>query len=162
MSKGGPLTADGLPSATTIALILTFVITASMFVPTAVGFVSYDQVQTAEMTVEEIDIVDDGSTLHLTIAFSNPTIATVDVVGAELFAYVDGDIVNHIAGVRADQTTVSPGETQQFDVRVPIRDGQTERVEQALASGNLVLSGDIWVEVSNERRTVNLKRSSHD
>lgn len=162
MSEGGPPTANGLPLAATIALILTFVLTASMFVPTAVGFVSYDQVQTAEMTVERIDVADDGEMLLLSIAFANPTIETVDVVGAELYARVDGDIVNHIAGVRADQATVPTGETRRFHVRVPIRDGQVDRVQQALDSGNLVFSGNIWVEVSNERRTVDLERSSHD
>lgn len=162
MSEGELVPPRRLPSAVTVGLGLVFVLAAAMFVPTAVGFVSYDQVQTADVTVEEVRFADDGSTLELTIAFTNPTFSEVEVISAEMYARVDGDIVNHIAGVRADAGSISGGETRRFEVRMPLRAGQTDRVEAAFESGRLLISGELWVEVSNERRPVTVEESYHD
>jgi hypothetical protein len=154
MSVGRRTVTRAKPSATTAGLLLVFAVTAALFVPTVIGYVSFDEVKTAEMTVEDASMAGDRSTLELTVGFSNPTGAAVTVVDAETTARVDGTAVTRIAGVSVERVTVPPGETGTFVMRKSILDGEQERANSGLREDSLAISGKVWVEVRGEKTSV--------
>lgn len=158
MSSGRLVVVRARPSAATLGLLLTFAVTASLFVPTVIGYVSYDEVKTAEMTVEDVSIADGDSVLELSVAFTNPTGVEVAIIGAETYARVDGDVVTRTAGVSVERTTVPSGGTETFEMRMLLRDGGRERARAGIRDGTIAVSGKIWVEIRGEKTSVMLER----
>lgn len=147
----------GRPWAFAAGLLLTVTVATSLFVPTVVGYVSYDQVKTADVTVEDAAVADDGTALAVTVAFSNPTRAPVVVVDAETVARVDGTAVTRVAGVSVQRTTVDPGETGAVEFRLPMRDGRLDTARSGIRDGSLTVTGKVWVEVRGAKNSVILR-----
>lgn len=143
-----------VPGRVTVVALLTLAVTVALFAPTVVGFVSYEKVLSGDVGVDSMAVSEDGSHLVATMTFSNPTQVPVTVTDAGIYVRANRTLVNSVGGIEVDETTVPPGETGTFEVRLPLLDGQTDRARNGLASDTVTATGEIVVDVRGEDRQI--------
>lgn len=131
------------------------VVTALLFHSSLLAYVSLYEVSTADVSADSARLADDGDAIVVQLRVSNPSSREVTVTGAQVFARVNGTLVNDVGGVEVNRTTLAPGRTSTVTLRLPLLADRSTAVS-AWTSGNasLVLSGDLGVSVRGRTMTV--------
>lgn len=122
--------------------------TAVLFAQAATGHLAAMHVQGADATVVDYSVTDDGS-LELAVRIDNPTVRDVELTGARLNAYVDGEQVTDGTTARLDDVTIESGETERVLIPLGLREGGPDAVRSA-APEELEVRGQLKVFVDDE------------
>ncbi|WP_158057442.1 hypothetical protein [Halorussus halophilus] len=160
------MAADALPvwsrkPVTLAVLVAIGVGTVAVFVPTLSSYVAVQHTSSIGATPVEYETMDSGETLVVTVELENPTRATYTVSYVQLTGYADGTELTKL-GAELSETTVSPGETVQIEIRTPVREGQRERTRNALASGTLSATGELTGKIRDRQIRVPVTAGEND
>jgi hypothetical protein len=147
-----------LPKVQTLAVLLALCAATALFVPTVVGYVSYDEVETADVAVSSASLADDDSTLRVTLEFTNPTRVPVEVFRVEPFVRDRVGLVNSVTRADFTTTTVPPGETGAIEVRIPVLSGLRDRALTGLENDSLTISGELKVRVRGVKNSIRIEQ----
>ncbi|WP_158057444.1 hypothetical protein [Halorussus halophilus] len=127
---------------TVASFLLVALIATALFVPTLSAHISVMNKVSIEATPVEYETADGGETLVATIRIDNPTRSAYTVSFGRLYGNVEGAAVTKL-GAEVDETTVPPDETETVTARLAIKDGESERVAEAIESGTLTVTGQL-------------------
>lgn len=104
--------------------------TAALFAQAATGHLAAMHVQGADATVVDYEVTDDGA-LDLTVRIHNPTVRDVELTGARMNVYVDGQQVTDGTTASIDDVTVESGETKRVKIPLGLREAGDDRLRNA-------------------------------
>jgi LEA14-like dessication related protein len=146
--------------ATLVGVVVLVLVSASLFHPTLTAYVSLHQVQTATVAVDDVHLDDGAEALVVELTVENPTGQQVTVTGAQIFARVDGTLVNSVAGTQVGEAPIPARGTTTTGVRLPLVDDHTETVQRwADGDGQLALSGELRVRIRDRQEGIRLEWS---
>lgn len=151
MSDSRPSNGIPIPSKSTIGILLALLIMGSLFVPTTMAYISYDSIQTADISVEETRLNESATSMIVEVSFHNPTNVEATVVGGYTEVRVDGLMVSQPASTFMENTTIPAGETKTVTMRVWLEEGRTGLAEQGIQQGTVKVNGELQVSIRNER-----------
>jgi LEA14-like dessication related protein len=117
-----------------LVLVGTFLLVAGLttvlFAQAVTGHLASMHVQGADVTVVDYDVTDDGG-FDLTVRIHNPTVRDVELTGARMNAYVDGEQVTDGTTASMDLVTIESDETKRVTIPLGLREGGADRLRNA-------------------------------
>lgn len=105
-------------------------VTTALFAQAVTGHLAAMHVEEADVTVVEYDVTEDGG-LDLTVRVHNPTVRDVELSGARMNVYVDGEQVTDGTTASIDPVTVASGETKRVTIPLGLREDGADRLRDA-------------------------------
>ena len=139
------------------AFLLVFGATTVAFGQTVSGHVAAMQAPSADVTVVDYEVTDDGG-LDVTLQVHNPTMKAIGIPVAQINAYVDDELISEGTSTRLDGVSVDAGSTGNVTVPLDLRDGGMERLRSADA-GQVEIRGQFKSKIVKETVYISVDRT---